>query len=255
MNQKEEVAGLRFNRVGPELVQSYQRIFIRELFGRIFRKRGVLSIVIQLLPNKESGIGSPTYFLVEDLPLNKDTVVPLENIVYNADKHQLVDSVSSLNLSTESLLEEIFSELMTLPIQTTIPRFVCVREANELFLTRWHPGPGDIGKGHPSLRTPLLFFREYFQTMDIDINKVLHVSSREGVYLRYFTALQILLDLQKDDFYVVYSNDMKPIPSATLSHDALQTISDIFHRLVVLEKWLLEVVKPIKNSIKFRDVI
>jgi len=192
---------------------------------------------------------------VEDLPLNKDTIVPLENIVYNVDKRRLLDSVSSLPLNAESLLEEIFSDLMTLPLQTTVPHFVCVKENNELFLSRWHPTTGDIGKEHPSLRTPLLFFREYLQTIDIDINNVLHVSSREGVYLRYFTALQILLDLQKDDFCVVYTNDMRPIPSAALSHEALQTISDIFHRLVVMEKWLLEVVRPIKSSIKLRDVI
>lgn len=99
MEQKDEVNGLRFCRVGPEMVQSYQRLFVRELFGRIFRKRGVLSIVIQLKPNKEMSNASPTYFLIEDMPINKECIVPLENIVYDSDKHVLMDSVSSIPLN------------------------------------------------------------------------------------------------------------------------------------------------------------
>lgn len=122
-------------------------------------------------------------------------------------------------------------------------------------LMRWHSLPADIGKAHPTLRTPLMFFREYLQTIEIDIRNILHVSSRDGIYKRYFTALQVLLDLQLEDFYITYSNDMKPVPSVVLNHDALQTLSDIFHKLVVLEKWLLEVVMPIKNTIRMKDLV
>jgi hypothetical protein len=61
--------------------------------------------------------------------------------------------------------------------------------------------------------------------------------------------------MQKEDFFVFYTNDKRLVPSGVMGHDAMLTVSDIFHRLVVMEKWLLEVVRPIKSTIRLNELV
>lgn len=68
--------------------------------------------------------------------LNKDSIVPLENIIQSNDR--LVDKESQLPVSVDSFMEEMVSELMTLPLQTIVPGFIGVKENNEVNIMRWH---------------------------------------------------------------------------------------------------------------------
>jgi hypothetical protein len=61
--------------------------------------------------------------------------------------------------------------------------------------------------------------------------------------------------MQKEDFFVFYTNDKRPVPSGVMGHDAMLTVSEIFHRLVVMKKWLLEVVRPIKSTIRLNELV
>jgi hypothetical protein len=61
--------------------------------------------------------------------------------------------------------------------------------------------------------------------------------------------------MQKEDFFVFYTNDKRPVSSGIMGHDAMLTVSEIFNRLVVMEKWLLEVVRPIKSTIRVSELV
>jgi hypothetical protein len=95
---------------------------------------------------------------------------------------------------------------MVLPLESLVPRFICIKEADEILITRDQSGRIDCLLEHPSLRSALLYFREYFDTLEVPIDSITKVSSRSGVYKRFFTALQIVINLQLDDFTVTYTN-------------------------------------------------
>jgi hypothetical protein len=78
LQQKEPINGLKFTRVGPEIVQRYQRMFIREIFARIFRSIGSFAFVLQFQPQKDGVNSSPTFFLVEDISIDPAKTVSIE---------------------------------------------------------------------------------------------------------------------------------------------------------------------------------
>lgn len=87
------------------------------------------------------------------------------------------------------------------------------------------------------------------------IEYITKVSSRNGIYKRFFTALQIVINLQLDDFTVTFTNERKALPSSLFNTEAIISASHMFHKIVVCDKWLIEVVKPLKSAIKIRELI
>lgn len=116
--------------MGPETVQRYQRIFIRELFAKIFRSRGALALVLHFQPQKDISGGSPTFLLVEDVSVNPDQIVPMENIQFNSEKMRLEEINTGVPVNVQSILELLVSELMVLPLESLVPRFIGIKEGN-----------------------------------------------------------------------------------------------------------------------------
>ena len=150
---------------------------------------------------------------------------------------------------------------MTLQLETFTSQFGCVKEEVEgktqLKIIKYFDLRPENDQKYAGLRSSLFFFKDYFLEKDLPFESIKNCIYKPDTFYRFFSSMQMILDIKKRDFLVALSVGDKrtKTPSLPIRDQGIIIVTELFHKILVVRHWLDEVVRPLRRKISLSSII